>query len=179
MLKKHAKRDTRFKTMGIGGGLIPPGGGSNNKNKKPNREKFTSQTDILTGSENRRNYYILKSLADALVDQSDAITNFKRSDKAFLPGVSGILKKPIRTITLKDIEDGVLDQPGATDFLAPNAVAGIRIKNYSGRKILGTTIFVNDAARGFQEENDAAFFLGRYNLSRSSPFRYENSLLLN
>lgn len=163
--------------MGIAGGLPTPGGDPTpSKNKKPNLETFTLQTDILTGSRNRPNHYILKNRTDALINQADAITNFRRKDKAFLPGVSGLLKKPIKTISLQDFDS--IAQSGGTDFLAPNAVAGIRIKTKAAGKTLGTYIFINDATQGFQEGSDAAFFLGRYDLSKSTPFRYEDSSLL-
>lgn len=162
--------------MGISDGLTPPGG----DDSRPRRItiNFTPETDILTGKESRAVNFVLKERRDALVGQSDAITNFKekKGDRIYLPGVSGNLRRS--SLTLRENQVDSLDEPGATDFLAPNKVAAIRIRENSGRDILGTVIISNDSRKGIQNRGDAVFFVTGLDISRADPFRYFDAFSL-
>jgi hypothetical protein len=163
--------------MGISDGIGPghdPGG---TKGRRITL-RFSPGTDVFTGAESRAVDYVLRRRLDALVDQSDAITNFSRQkgDKIYLPGVSGTLRKAAST--LRRGEAGSLGDPGATKFVAPGEVVAIRIIRNSGQGLLGSFILANDDRRGLQERGDAIFFVAGLDVSRSNPFRYGDSSLL-
>lgn len=163
--------------MGISNGIGPGRGPDGAKGRRITLQ-FSPGKDVFAGAESRAVDDVPCRRLDALVNQSDAITNFSRQkgDVIYLSGVSGTLRKA--ACPLRRGEAGSLGDPGATKFVAPGEVVAIRVIRNSGQDLLGSFMLANDDRRGLQERGDAIFFVAGLDGSRSNPFRYGDSSLL-